>query len=369
GTGFRGRAEGSLAKAIEKANHVKLPIIAIDIPSGVDGNTGDVGSVAINAALTVYLGLPKTGFFWGEGWNHVGLLRRADFGLPQEFVDQAKPQAHLVDSATLSNLLPPLKRNRHKYQAGYTLAFAGSVEMPGAAILSTSAAMRSGCGILRLFHPVDAASALSFSSVEVIKEGWDLKHLARILEESRRASSLLMGPGMGRGPLVQKALKKLLSTLSLPCILDADALYFLSEHPDTILPEKTVLTPHHQEMRRLLPQKDVTRETCQAFVDEKKVTLVLKGAPTWIFCPSELPLIIPRGDPGMATAGTGDVLAGMIAALLAQKLGSKEAAALAVFLHALAGEIAASEKTSYCLVASDLLDYLPRAFSHLKHKS
>ena len=151
GTGFKGAAEGALAKIIEAANQSKHPIIAIDIPSGVCGNTGSVGSVAIEATMTIYLGLPKLGFFIGNGWDHVGELVYASFGLAQEYIDQAKSSAYLVNLNSLGSLMPKVKRTRHKYEAGYVLGIAGSPGMPGAALLSSFAALKSGAGIVRLF--------------------------------------------------------------------------------------------------------------------------------------------------------------------------------------------------------------------------
>jgi ADP-dependent NAD(P)H-hydrate dehydratase / NAD(P)H-hydrate epimerase len=131
------------------------------------------------------------------------------------------------------------------------------------------------------------------------------------------------------------------------------------------LPDICILTPHHQEMKRLLQDKEPTLDHCQKFVEKKKVTVVLKGGPSFVFHAGDLPLVIPRGDPGMATAGTGDVLTGIIAAMLARKLPPREAAALGVYLHALSGEAAAFDLTSPCLIASDLIHYLPEAFSQI----
>ena len=150
--------------------------------------------------------------------------------------------------------------------------------------------------------------------------------------------------------------------IEVPCVIDADALYFLSKHPSLKLPSDCILTPHHEEMKRILQGEDPSQEACQRYVEDKKVTLVLKGAPTFIFQPGQIPLIIPRGDPGMATAGTGDVLTGILGGLLAQKVPCFEAAQLGVYLHAVAGESAAMEMTSYCMIASDLIAHLPNAF-------
>jgi len=347
GTGFKGKASGALAKAITWANNTDLPILAIDIPSGLNGTTGEVGSVAIDAVGTIYLGLPKIGFFLEKGWDTVGDLAGVDFGLPEEFLEEAKAEALLLDPTSLQ--LPPLQRSRHKYEAGYVLGIAGSPQMPGAAALATAGVLRSGAGIVRLFSmpntPTDQLLA------EVIHEEIDLK---KIKKEAKRAAAYFVGPGLGAAPEAQKLLKQL--SFHLPTVIDADALYFLTK-----LPKQSILTPHHGEMEKLLKKKP-TLKNCQAYVEKHKTTLILKGAPSIVFHPGKKPLVIAHGDPGMATAGSGDVLTGILAGLLAQKMTPPEAAALGVYLHARAGEIAGLNLTSYCMIASDILKYLPQAF-------
>ena len=166
-------------------------------------------------------------------------------------------------------------------------------------------------------------------------------------------------------------LKSILQGILLPCVLDADALYFLAEHPSWQLPAQCILTPHRKEMARLLEMESLSQgekpwiAACQEYSEKKQATVVLKGAPTFLFHPKTKPLIITRGDPGMATAGTGDVLTGMIAALCAQKLSCRQAAALGVALHGMAGEAAASEITSYSMTASDVMEAIPEAYLHL----
>ncbi len=200
GTGFKGKPDAPLARAIQKANQSHLPILAVDIPSGVNGNTGEVQTCAIHALRTIYLGLPKVGFFIGEGWNHVGELTRVDFGLKESYIQRAKAEAYLINEEAVPTLLPPVVRNRHKYQAGYLLAVAGSPGMSGAAFLSTLAALRSGAGIVRLFHTASFRAELARAPLELVKEELKGSSLARIFEESKRAKSLLIGPGMGRTP-------------------------------------------------------------------------------------------------------------------------------------------------------------------------
>lgn len=367
GTGFHGRAEGVLAQAITGANRSNLPILAIDIPSGLNGNTGDVGSVAIEAEQTLFLELPKAGFFLKKGWDHVGTLQYTSFGLSEKYISQAKPFAHLIDEKALSSSLPKIVRTRHKYQAGYLLGIAGSASMPGAALLASTAALRSGAGIVRLFHPLGMELLLTAAPYELIREGWDGKNTKRIKEESLRAKALFIGPGVGRKKQEQKRVFEILKKIALPMVIDADALFFLGENPSCKLPKGSILTPHRGEMEHLLSRFSHHQEKeflslCQAYADAKEVTIVLKGSPTWIFHPSSTPLLSLAGDPGMATAGSGDILTGMIGAMLAQGLSAQTAAALSTHLHGRAGEAAATTLTSYCLTASDLLDFLPAAF-------
>ena len=362
GTGFQGKIDGILADVITQVSHQKLPILAVDIPSGLNGTTGEVTSIAISATQTFYLGLPKLGFFLDKGPNHTGTLVEVDFDLPEPFTKEAVASGYLLDEEKIS--LPPIKPTQHKYERGYVLGIAGSEEMGGAAALSSLGALRGGAGIVRLFY----RKGLPPSSlpIEIIRETLSCD---RILEECKRASSLFIGPGLGKGWKVDRLLKDLLPKILQPVVIDADALFFLAEYPETKLPFYSILTPHKKEMERLLQGEECTLHACQDFVDHKNVILVLKGMPTIIFHPHTKPLFVARGDPGMATAGSGDVLTGIIAALLAQKIEPLKAAKLGVYLHALAGEFAAKGKTSYCMIASDILDYLPLAFQKVSKNS
>jgi ADP-dependent NAD(P)H-hydrate dehydratase / NAD(P)H-hydrate epimerase len=347
GTGFQGETDGPLGQTITWANASKRPIFAIDIPSGLHASTGEAAAPCIQATATIYLGLPKIGFFINDGWNFVGKLIPADIGsLPQP-----QAAAHLLQPASLK--LPPLKRTRHKYSAGYVLGIAGSPALSGAAALSSSAVLRSGAGIIRLLT-LPKTSPHAFPA-EIITEEYNL---ARFQEEVRRAAAIFVGPGLGRTTDVEKLLYQLLPSLNLPVVLDADALYFLAKNPSWTIPSHSILTPHHREMETLL-QQPPTLTACQEYAEKHNTTLILKGAPTVIFYPQEKPLIVTTGDPGMATAGTGDVLTGLLAGLLAQKMPPREAAALGVYLHGRAGELAALELTSYGMMASDLLRWLP----------
>jgi NAD(P)H-hydrate epimerase len=362
GTGFAGPVEGLLKETIEAANHSTLPVLAIDITSGLNGSTGEVGGVAIKAHLTMTLGLPKIGFFLRDGWNLVGELHVGEFGLPDEIIAQADPVAFLPEPANIKHFLPKIIRNRHKYQAGFVLGFAGSSRYSGAAKLASLASLRGGAGIVNLFYPEEATAQMVSSPYEVIHMPWDEKTWEEAL---KKGTAVFLGPGIGESKESQHILSRILSHLRVPTVLDADALNL-----HLAIPPISICTPHRGEMLRLLGEEKLSEwqllERCQRFCDEKNTVLVLKGAPNWIFTPHQKPQLIARGDPGMATAGSGDVLTGLLASLLAQGCSASEAALLGVMLHALAGEIAAKEKTSHCMIASDLIEYLPKAFHMLE---
>lgn len=370
GTGFHGKVGEPYSALISLANHSGLPIISVDIPSGLNGETGIAEGEVIIANETAFLGLPKMGFFLNNGWNYVGKLRYVDFGLPKQYIEQLKPEFIMLSDDILQPLMPPIKRSRHKYEAGYVVGLAGSPGMPGAAILSSTAALRAGAGIVRLLHPDGMQAELSSSPYELIRYPYHPSDAKEILEQMNKASAVFVGPGLGRTPQVFSLLKKVIPYITVPCVIDADALNFIAQE-DVPLPQKTVLTPHHGEMMRLLgitKKPDLTLDflkICQDYATKKKVTLVLKGAPTFILQANFPFLVNPTGDPGMATAGSGDVLTGMVASMLAQGLAPRDAASLAVFLHGLAGEHAAEDLTSYGVCASDIIFRFPEAFKFL----
>lgn len=351
GTGFKGAVEKKMASLIRLANGSKLPILAIDIPSGLNGTTGEVGGVAIIATETVALGLPKIGFFLGEGWNYVGKLHVVEFGLPKEAVAEAEAIAFIPKQVEL----PKIVRTRHKYQAGYVIGYAGSKAFSGAPKLSGLAALRAGAGIVRIFSP----ERIGAGPLELICNEWSGKNWKEAL---KKAQAVFVGPGLGEA---KEWLKKHLKEIQKPCVIDADALL-----PNLTYPKKAILTPHRGEVLRLLGLKKAPRDEelfakILRFCVRKDLFVVLKGAPTFVFGPKHKPVIIPRGDPGMATAGSGDVLTGIIAAFLAQGCAPYEAAILGPTLHAIAGELGAEKKTSYSLIASDLIKSMPAAFRAL----
>lgn len=371
GTGFHGEVEEPFASIICAANQSKLPIVAIDIPSGLNGETGEVEGVAIQAAETVFLGLPKTGFFLRDGWNYVGRLTYGDFGLKAAHIEQAHSSMELITPYTAASWLPAIQPNRHKYQAGHVVGVAGSPGFSGAAVLASFAALRGGAGIVHLLFPDGMQSELCAAPAELIKVPYNPVSTKNIFERMHKSDAVFIGPGIGRSNQTRQLLKSLLGNVGRPCVIDADALTILAEEGIPV-PSQSVLTPHSGELQRLFHEDSHPRldeaylSRCKTFAEEHDVTIVLKGGPSFIFHPRHPILVNPTGNPGMATAGSGDVLTGLIAALLAQGLGCREAAGLGVYLHGLAGDFAGEVKTDYCLVASDITEHFPAAFKALE---
>lgn len=353
GTGFKGNLDTKLESLIEKVNKSLSYIISIDIPSGLDGNTGEVKSFAIQAHETISLGLYKSGYFLKEGINHVGKLKNVSFGLSKQDLAEAKPYTYLVSREFGKNLFLKPKRNRHKYEAGYVLGFAGSTLFKGAPKLAGLASLLSGAGIVRVMHQGEIGECpYSLITEEFSLGSWRA--------EAKRASSFFFGPGISTLENGKALFRTLLGEVKAPLVIDADALIF-----DFVYPEGAVLTPHRGEAIRLLGLESKTSEeslfeAIQKYVEETNTILVLKGAPTWIFSKNELPLVLPFGDPAMAKAGMGDVLTGVIAGLMAAKIAApRNAAILGVLMHSLAGEKGALQKGPYSLLAEDVLKFIP----------
>ena len=371
GTGLNRPLEEPYISIIKKINKSNYPIISIDIPSGLDGNSGLCLGEAIRANHTLFLGLPKIGFFVCDGWNHVGKLEYVDFGLPLSAIKSFEAATTMFQIKDLNKTFPHMLANRHKYQAGCVYALAGSSGMAGAANLSTAACLKGGAGIVKLLYPKGMEAELSGSLYELVKIPYKNSDYQFIIEHLDKANSIYIGPGLGITSETKELVRKVLSDIKVPIVVDADALNIIAEENLTF-PKNCIITPHLGELLRLLKintKQIVDNEfivICQEFVEKHKIVLILKGGPSFIFSPGEPAVIVPYGDPGMATAGSGDVLTGLTAALLAQGLSLRNAAMAAVFLHAYSGECAAKVKTSYCMIAGDIINHFHCAFSLLR---
>jgi ADP-dependent NAD(P)H-hydrate dehydratase / NAD(P)H-hydrate epimerase len=369
GTGFQGELSNYLSECISRINfeskRLHLRIVSIDIPSGLNGDTG-YAKACIKSFLTIYLGFAKFGFFINSGPNYIENLKEVDFKLEKKYKKQAKVQLNYMDKIDYKKYLPKIEKTRHKYQAGFVLGIAGSLGMFGAAKLAALASLRSGCGIVKIISENEIPS----SFYELVNYVINYSDIEQILQLCMSADSIFIGPGIGRNQKIEDFLFKILPKITKKIILDADALFHFANNLKMILPKDCVLTPHKNEMKKLLnidekiSDEDLLEKT-KKFSQDKNVIVVLKGYPTFIFHPKKETLSILGGDPGLATAGTGDVLTGMIASFASQKLNLYDASILAVGLHFKAAEIAAQEKTSYSLIATDVIEFLPKAFKSI----
>ena len=345
GTGFSGKLQAEMEEVICEINDSGLPIVAIDIPSGVNGNTGQVMTTAVQADITIALGHYKMGHFFQEGYRYCGKILRVDFGLEKKYSEQMDIGALLFDPGQIS--LPQPKKTQNKYEAGALLAIAGSESMAGAAALLTTAALRSGCGIAFLYALSGLGLALARIDREVIVYEKKLPEAVR-----HRCRAVAIGPGLDIKE--KRKIQKEIQKIKVPSVIDASALVCLSDVPP---PPQSILTPHAGELKKLLGDM-----TPQEYATQHDVILVAKGAPNVIYSRQHPPLVIPCGTPAMATAGCGDVLTGVIGALLAKGLPPYAAAYTGVYLHGKAGEVAEKELSSYSVMATDIINALPKLF-------
>ncbi len=380
GTGLNAPVKGLPASAIALMNASGRPIVAIDLPSGLDGDTGFVLGSAVTAALTVTLARPKRGLYLGVGPDHAGAVRVADIGIPADLIAAAKIPVSLLEAADVRPLLHRRPRTAHKGTFGHAGIIAGSAGKTGAAAMAAMAALRIGTGLVTVAAPRSASDVLEAKLLEAMTcpvpetEARTLSEQALdpLLAFAAGKTALAIGPGIGTHPETQSLVRSLLVAVKRPMLLDADGLNAVAGHTDLLgrASGPLVLTPHPGEMARLLGttsaaiQRDrlgaASRLAC-----ERNVCVVLKGAGTVVAGPDGSLAVNSTGNPGMATAGTGDVLTGVIAGLLAQGLPPWEAACAGVYLHGLAGDLAASEQGETGLIAGDVIRAVPRAIQHV----
>lgn len=375
GTGLDAEIRGYYREVIDHLNTLHKPVVAVDIPSGLDANTGKPLGTALRASLTVTFGLPKLGLLIPPGLDYVGELKIIDISVPERLIDEEKIQIHLVEGKEIRSWLAiPRCRDTHKGDYGHLLVLAGSVGKTGAAAMACQAALRVGAGLVTLGIPeslnaimeVKLTEAMTEPLPETPKQTLSLKAFNSILRLCENKDALVIGPGLGTYKETQQLVLKLIKTVELPIVLDADGLTALATQIKTIssLERPLILTPHPGEMARLLGStvKQVLEDrigTSRNFSQTYHVYLVLKGHRSLIATPQGEIFINPTGNPGMASGGTGDVLTGMIGGLICQGVDSLSSLQAAVYLHGLAGDQVASEKGEKSLIATDLIEKLP----------
>ncbi len=350
GIGGERAPEGDLARLIDAANAAGMPILALDVPSGVDAGSGAVPGIAIRATRTLQFIAPHAGLVTGAACNHVGARQLATLDVPATCFEGIAPKAELQPRPKL----PRRPRDSHKGRYGHVLAIGGEHGTGGAIALTAEAALRSGCGLLSVATRATHVPMLLARRPEAMvhaAEGADA--LVPLLE---RADALALGPGIGRGRWTRELVDASLAG-GKPCVIDADALHLLAEAPRAL--PAAVLTPHPGEAARLLgcDIANVQRDRYQAaarIADRHGCAVVLKGAGTVVAAPGHTSRVIDIGNPGMASGGMGDALTGVIATLLAQGMAPFDAAASGAWLHARAGDRAAVAGEAG-LLASDLI--------------
>lgn len=380
GTGLNAPVKGRAASAIALMNASGRPIVAIDLPSGLDGDTGSVLGTAITATLTVTLARPKRGLYLGEGPNHAGLIRVADIGIPADLIAAAKIPVTLLEATDIRPFSPKRLRTAHKGTFGHAGIIAGSAGKTGAAAMAAMAALRTGTGLVTVAAPRSVSDVLDAKLLEAMTHPvpeTETRELSKqalepLLAFAADKTALAIGPGLGTHPETQALVHNLLVKAQRPMVLDADGINVFAGHADMLSRASgpLILTPHPGEMARLLGTTvaDIQRDRLGAasrLACERNVCVVLKGAGTIIAAPDGRLAVNSTGNPGMATAGTGDVLTGIIVSLLAQGLSTWEAACAGVYLHGLAGDLAASEQGEAGLIAGDVIRAIPRAIQHV----
>ncbi len=355
GTGFRGAPRPEAAELIARINAASAPVVSVDLPSGVDASTGEVAGAVVDADLTVTFQAPKVGLTVAPGRFHAGRVFVADIGL------EPATTAHRRATAALASIVPLRGARDTKFTSGSVLVVGGQPGMTGAACLSALAAFRADAGYVTLAVPQAALPAAEALALEPVKVGWsDADAVETIARAAERATALAIGPGLGRSDERRALVRELLRTLRIPAVVDADALFGL-EPVERDAP--TVLTPHAGELARLLgSESDWVNAhrlaAAQQGADRFGAIVALKGADTIVAAPGSGVIVCDLGPPALATAGTGDVLTGVVGAFLAKGLEPQLAAAAAAVVHAQAAELAPQRAG---LVASDLLAGLPAA--------
>lgn len=368
GTGTAGAPRGGVAEAVEAVVASGAPVAALDMPTGVDGDTGAAPGPAVRADLTITFAAEKVGLRVAPGRELAGRVVVADIGIPRDV--RIDPAAWLATDAVIA-AIPPRAAGDDKYRAGGVLAIAGAPGMSGAARLCTRAALRAGAGIVVACVPHEVRPEVAIGTPEVMvtgvagDAGMSVDALEAIMHQAARVGAVVLGPGLGRDAGTTSLVRAVLAGVALPMVLDADGLWHLGDDLAALRerPDPTVITPHAGEAARLL---GITRDEVDAgrldaarmLCERSGAVALLKGPGTIICAPGSLPVVLEGGTPALATAGSGDVLSGVIAALLARGMDAADAATCAAALHARAG-IAARRGDG--TIASDIIEALPEA--------
>jgi ADP-dependent NAD(P)H-hydrate dehydratase / NAD(P)H-hydrate epimerase len=380
GTGVTGKLNSPFNEVIGYLNNLKAIKIAIDIPTGLNADSG-YGETIFNSDLTITLGDFKKGLFISKGSDCARDVELKEIGIGREYLNNQPVNDYLIEPEDIFQLLPAKEKSLHKYSAGKVFVIAGSEKYPGAAVLTSNAALKSGAGSVILGFPEDSRKLIQKNLTEVVFQTYKsdgnfltLNSVKGFSKNIKWADVIAVGPGLDRNEETIKAVRNLIkSRQNKPLIIDADGIYAISKGAyKNFNLKNTVLTPHIGEFSELIdvPINKISQDINaygKGFAVQTNCYLVLKGSPTIIFTPAGESFVNTTGNPGMAKFGTGDVLTGMISSFIAQTKNLEGGILLGVYLHSLSADLLLRNKTEYSLIASDIIENIPHTINFIRN--
>lgn len=375
GSGLNRSLEGLTAAVVEHMNASGNEIVAIDIPSGMFTDRSSKGALTVHADHTLSFQCYKPAFLFAENSDAIGEIHILDIGLHPGYYENLQSNFEMVDQSLIYSIYQPRKAFAHKGSYGHALLIAGSYGKMGAAVLAAGACLRSGAGLLSCHIPSCGYAVMQTAIPEaMVMTDFNSSFATKVEADLSMYTSIGCGPGIGTAAETKTMLKELLSVFKKPMVLDADALNILASQKELLqfLPAGTVLTPHPKEFERLFGHSENDFERVLLALKkahELNAVIVLKGHHTFIATPGGKGFFNSTGNAGMATAGAGDVLTGILTGLLAQGYAAIEATILGVYIHGLAGDMAAADLSKEAMIAGDITAYLGKAFLSLQRSS
>jgi len=378
GTGLNSSVAGYYRQVIEEINRLGKPVAAVDIPSGLNADTGQVMGVSIKADLTVTFGFPKIGHVVFPGPEYAGRVARIDIGIPRLVSDRLPWRYRLTEPEDFRHLFAPESRDIHKGTRGHLLVLAGSTGKTGAATLAALGALRAGAGLVTVGVPAGLnpvlenklTEAMTLPLPETVDGTLALESEEKIVQALKGKTALVIGPGLSTHPETVKLVRRIVESTALPMVVDADGLNALAGEPAPLshAEGKIIMTPHPGEMARLagIRNSEVQSDrigTASAFAEKHGCCLLLKGARTIVAEPDGKTWFNPTGNPALATGGTGDVLTGILGGFLARGFPVNLSGVAAAYLHGLAADFIAEERGQTGILAGELLDAVPELMS------
>lgn len=373
GSGLSRPLSGIYAEAVQWINQTGFKVVSIDIPSGLSGEENKLteNSVIVKASLTLSLQFPKLAFFMADNAPYVGNWKIIPIGIHPEAIAGTSSDLFYLDNEDIAGMLKTRENFSHKGTYGHALIIAGATGMAGASVLSSKAALRSGAGLVTVHGPAANRNVVQTANPEVIFSSDTNNDLISHVDIQDKFTSVAIGPGIGTQTDTVRMLEKIIPEINKPSVFDADALNIISRHKELMeqIPMESILTPHPKEFDRLFGNSNSSYERllkARKASIENGLIIILKGAYTSITTPDGKLFFNSTGNSGMATAGSGDVLTGILAGLLAQGYTTVEAAKTGVYLHGLAGDLALTNESKESLIAGDIIDNLGKSFRSIR---